>query len=69
MSNVAALKERVLEAEARANFAQSLVDAFFTGQAPEGANFDHIIMAQWGRKRLEEKAKQKAAVLLGGTGT
>lgn len=62
--NVAALKERVLEAETRAALAESLVEAFMSGVAPEGGNFDHIIMAQWGRKRLAERQSNKTAVLL-----
>lgn len=63
MSNIAALKERVLEAESKAAYYQSLVDAFFSGESPDGANFNHIIMAQWGRKRLAEKVKQTPALL------
>ena len=57
MSNIAQLKERVLAAEERAEYYESLVDAFFSGEAPEGANFNHIVMAQWGRKRLAESRR------------
>lgn len=63
MSNIGDLKERIIEAETRAAYYESLVDAFFSGQSPDGANFNHIIMAQWGRKRLAEKVKQTAALL------
>lgn len=63
MSSIAQLKERVLTAEAKVEYLQSLVDAFFTGESPDGGNFNHIIMAQWGRKRLAEKKKQVAALL------
>lgn len=66
MSNIAQLKERVLDAEARADYAESLVNAFFSGEPPDGANFQHIILAQWGRKRLAEKEKQVAALLKSG---
>jgi hypothetical protein len=66
MSNIAQLKERVVEAEARAERLQSLVDAFFTGQSPEGGGFEGVLMAQWGRRRLAEKNenKNKVAALL-----
>lgn len=60
MSNVAALKERVLKAEAERDYYESLVDSFFSGNVPDGANFNHFIMAQWGRKRLVEKNKVPA---------
>ena len=58
------LKERVVQAESERNYYKSLVDAFFEGKSPQGGNFNHIIMAQWGRKRLDEKKKQVAALLL-----
>ncbi len=60
MSNIVALKERVLAAEAERDYLASLVDAFFTGSVPDGANFNHFILAQWGRKRLAEKNKVPA---------
>lgn len=60
---VAELKGRVVLAEAERNYYKSLVDAFFEGEAPQGGNFNHIIMAQWGRKRLAEKKRQVAALL------
>lgn len=63
MSNIAQLKERVLEAENRAAYFESLVDAFFSGETPDGANLNHFILAQWGRKRLDEKQNQVAALL------
>lgn len=64
MSNIAQLKERVLIAEVRAEQLQSLVDAFFSGEVPEGGGLEHVVMAQWGRKRQEEKRANKVAVLL-----
>lgn len=65
-SNVEVLKERITVAEAEREYYASLVDAFFTGEAPSGGNFNHFIMAQWGRKRLEQKNEANRAVLLGG---
>jgi hypothetical protein len=60
---VAQLKERVITAETERDYYRSLVDSFFTGEAPEGGNFNHLLMAQWGRKRLAERKKQVAALL------
>lgn len=64
MNNIAQWKERVLEAEARADKLQALVDAFFTGVPPEGGTLQGVLLAQWGRKRLAEKRENKLAVLL-----
>lgn len=64
MSNIAALKERVIGAEAKADHFQSLVEAFFTGEVPDGGSLDHAVLAQWGRKRLDEKRANKLAMLL-----
>lgn len=55
MSYIATLKQRVLNAEAELAFYKSLVGAFFTGDVPDGAALQHFILAQWGRKRLEEQ--------------
>lgn len=61
--NIAELKTRLLAAEAEAEHYKSMAVSFFTGD-PQGRGIDNIIMAQWGRKRLEEKQKNKLAVLL-----
>lgn len=61
--NIAELKERLLQAEAEAEHYRSMAESFFTGD-PQGRGIDHIIMAQWGRKRLAEKQANKTAVLL-----
>lgn len=61
--NITDLKERVTLAEAEAEHFRSLVEAFFTGN-PNGRGIDHIIMAQWGRKRLEQKQQNRTAALL-----
>lgn len=58
MSYIATLKERVTEAEAERDYYQSLVASFFTGDVPDGASFEHFILAKWGRRRLEENKKQ-----------
>lgn len=62
MNNIAKLKQRVLEAEAQRDFFRSIVDAFFTGDVPEGAVPEHFILAKWGRKRHDEK-RATAALL------
>lgn len=59
-SSVAKLKERVLRAESEVLRLQSMLEAFFTGDVPDGASVDHLILAKWGRKRLEEKKQQPA---------
>lgn len=66
MSNIAELKERVLVAEAEVERMTGLLSAFFTGVVPErgAGGIDGIVLAQWGRKRLAEKQKNKTAVLL-----
>lgn len=61
--SVEKLKERVLLAEARAERAESLLDAFFTGNVPAGASLNHIILAQWGRKRLDARVKTPALLV------
>lgn len=58
MSYVAKLKERVIRAEEAAEYYKSIVDAFFTGDVPDEATLDHLIVAKWGRKRLEDLKAQ-----------
>ena len=57
---VAQLKERVLRAEAEVVQLRSYLDAFWTGDCPDQSTLDHLVLAKWGRKRLEEKAKKPA---------
>ena len=38
-------------------FQESLLASFWTGDVPEDATLDHMIIAKAGRLRLEEKAK------------
>lgn len=61
MSYVAQLKERVQEAEAERDYYRSLVEAFFNGYVDDGqTSLNHMILAQWGRRRLAEKKSQPA---------
>lgn len=61
--SVVNMKTRLLQAEAEAAHFRSMVESFFTGD-PQGRGLDHIIMAQWGRRRLEEKEQNRVAALL-----
>lgn len=45
-------------------FLRSLLDSFWTGNVPENATLDHMVLAKAGRLRLAEKAK--VCALLGG---
>jgi hypothetical protein len=38
----------------------SLLDSFWTGNVPDDATLDHLVLAKAGRQRLEEKAKRCA---------
>lgn len=61
MSNVSDLKQRVLQAESEVVFLRSLLESFFTGDVPDtSASLTHMLLAKWGRKRLEELSKQPA---------
>lgn len=46
------------EKETYISYLESALDCFFTGNIPEGANLKQIILAQWGRKRLESIVKK-----------
>ena len=45
-------------------FLRSLLSSFWTGDVPDSATLDHLILAKAGRIRLE--AKSKVCSLLGG---
>lgn len=60
MSYIAELKTRVLAAEAERDFYRSLVETFFTGDIPDGACLDHLVLAKYGRMRLQSLSKQPA---------
>lgn len=60
-TSFAALKQRVRDAEAERDYYKSLVGAFMEGRAPsEGNSLQHMIFAQWGRRRQAEMAKTPA---------
>lgn len=70
MSYVGKLKQRVVEAEDRTAYLEALVehlrsklDAFWTGDIPENASLDHMILAKYGRKRIEDKSKKPALLV------
>jgi hypothetical protein len=62
MNYIVDLKQRVLDAEERVAYLESLLETFFTGDVPNGASLNHFVLAKWGRKRLEEQ-KSTAALL------
>jgi hypothetical protein len=39
---------------------RGVIQAFYTGDVPENASIDHLILAKYGRIRLAEKAKTPA---------
>jgi hypothetical protein len=59
------LKQAYAEAMQELHYYKALVGSFMTGEVQAGANdLSGVIMAQWGRKRLNEALKQ-AALLRG----
>lgn len=60
MSYVSELKQRVTEAEAENTHLKSLLDSFFSGDVPDSASLTHMVLAKWGRKRLEEMGRTPA---------
>ena len=48
------------EALERANYYESVCETFFSGDVPQNASLTHIIVAKYGRKRLEELKKKPA---------
>lgn len=63
MNNIAALKQRALNAELERDYYRSLLETFFDGEVPE---FASLVLAKWGRKRLEEQRSQPALLRSGG---
>lgn len=51
------LEENVARLLADIAFKQSLLDSFWTGDLPDNATLDHMVLARAGRLRLNEKAK------------
>lgn len=68
MSFISQLKKRAIRAEAEVAHLRSLLDSFWTGDVPENATTDHLVLAVAGRKRLDAK-KQKAVLLTAQTTT
>ena len=60
MNFVAQLKERVVEAEADRDYYKGLVEAFFKGEVTGVGGLEEHVLAQWGRRRIEEMRKQAA---------
>lgn len=60
MTSVVTLKQRLRDAEAQNEFMRSLLDTFFTGDVPAQPSLQHLVLARWGRKRLEELKTQPA---------
>jgi len=58
--NIASIKKRMVDAEARVAYLESLLDSFFTGDVPDNTTLEHMILAKYGRKRLEELKAQPA---------
>lgn len=57
---VAGLKARILLLEEENTYLRACVECFFSGDIPESASIDQIILATAGRERLERKARQAA---------
>ena len=51
------LEEAYFKLQEELAFANSLVASFWTGDVPDEATLDHMVIAKAGRLRLEEKAK------------
>lgn len=58
------LEETIDRLQGREEFLTGLLDSFWTGNVPDNATLDHMVLAKAGRLRLEEKAK--VCALLGG---
>lgn len=67
LGGIADLKQRLVAAEADRDYYMALVQSFFSGEPRISNNLDAAIIAQWGRRRIEQKEQNKLAVLLGGT--
>ena len=61
---ISALLCRVEHLTNENEFLKSLTGSFWTGDVPDSATLDHMILAKAGRLRLE--AKSKVCTLLGG---
>lgn len=55
--SVADLKAQLSEALDECDYYRSLVECFFTGDVPRNASLNHMILAKYGRVRLQEISK------------
>jgi len=62
------LKAMVLEYQAAAEYYSECCNCFWTGNIPEGATMEQVIMASAGRKRLDALSKTPALLTKGVTG-
>lgn len=60
MTTSRTMKQRALEAEEQVRFLSSLLECFWTGDIPMNATPEHMILAKYGRRRIEELNKQPA---------
>ena len=58
MQNIIKLSVEVKEHERYIEMLEAKLDCFFTGNIPENANLDMVVLATAGRKRLEEMRKK-----------
>jgi len=57
------LKRRVLDAEGKVAYLESLLTSFWTGSIPDNASLDHMVLAAAGKERLAKKAKRAALLV------
>lgn len=62
-SFIAQLKEENLSLYNENEMLRSMLKSFWTGDVPSNATLDHMVLAKWGRKRLDEKAKVPALLV------
>lgn len=51
------LEENIVTLQDELSFQTSLLNSFWTGDIPDNASLNHMILAKAGRHRLQEKAK------------
>ena len=51
------LEQHIEFLQEKADFLQSMLDSFWTGDVPDDATLDHVVLAKAGRLRIAEKAK------------
>ncbi len=58
------LKEQLLKLSVDLKRANATIDSFFRGQQLVPGDLNSLVLAKWGRKRIDERSK-KAALLQG----